>query len=123
MKNLILTVVIFLLSINLVQAKYVQTCDVKYMTKDGWSKKYTVDVTFISGSELNEATSSFKYSSFSVYAVIFWSKEQVTVIKLSSFLSCGDTVDKSCITNSVTDLKGKDQDDDEWKICVGDYCY
>jgi hypothetical protein len=65
------------------------------MTKEGWSKKYTVDVTFISGSELNEATNSFKYSSFSIYAVIFWSQEQVTLIKLSSFLTCGTEVDKN----------------------------
>ncbi len=123
MKKILLVITLFLFSANAIYAKYVQTCDVKYMTKDGWSKKYTVDVTFISGSELNEATSSYKYSGFSTYAVIFWSKEQVTIIKLSTFLSCGTTVDKNCITNSVTDLKGKDQDDDEWKICVGNYCY
>jgi hypothetical protein len=98
MKKILFLTLTFFLSISTIQAKYVQTCSVKYMTKDGWSKKYTVDVTFISGTELNEATSSFKYSSYSVYAVIFWSKEQVTVIKLSSYLSCGDNVDKNCIT-------------------------
>src|SRR3972149_7314860 len=115
MKKIILTLTIILfLSFNL-NAKYTQTCVVRYMTQDGWSKKYTVDVIFISGSELNEATKSFKYSSFSVYVVIFWSKEQVSVIKLSTFLSCGATVDKDCITNTFGDLKGKDQDGDEWK--------
>ena len=105
-----------------VEAKYTQTCVTRYMTQEGWSKKYTVDVTFISGSELNDATSSFKYSSFSFYALIFWGEGQASVIKLSTFLSCGTTVDKNCITNAIGDLKGKDQDDDEWKICVSDYC-
>jgi len=119
--TLILTIALFL---NFkAEAKYTQTCVVRYMTQEGWSKKYTVDVTFISGSELNEATNSFKYSSFSVYAVIFWGEGQASVIKLSTFLSCGTTVDKNCITNTISDLKGKDQDDVEWKICVSDYCY
>lgn len=118
----------FLLAITLLlnfnaNAKYTQTCVARYMTQDGWSKKYTVDITFISGTVLNEATNSFKYSSFSVYAVIFWDEGQATVIKLSTFLSCGTIVDKSCITNTIGDLKGKDQDDDEWKICVSDFCY
>jgi hypothetical protein len=112
------------LGINFVaEAKYKQTCIVRYMTEDGWSKKYTVEVTFLTGSELNEATSSYKYSTYSVYAVIFWGKGQASVIKLSGYFSCGSEVEKSCITNTYSDLKGKDQDDDEWKICVGDYCF
>lgn len=57
-----------------------------------------------------------------VYAVIFWGQDCASVIKLSNFLSCGTEVTKSCITNTVMDLKGKNQDDDEWKICVNEYC-
>ena len=105
------------------EAKYTQTCVAKYMTQEGWSKKYTVDITFMSGTELNEATSSFKYSSFSVYAIIFWGQGQATVIKVSTFLSCGTAVDHTCITNAISDIKGKDQDGDEWKICVSNYCF
>lgn len=55
MKQIILLSTLFLILTTSVQAKYVQTCDVKYMTQDGWSKKYTVDVTFLSGLELNTA--------------------------------------------------------------------
>jgi hypothetical protein len=123
MKKLI---IIFFFIINLcspAEAKYTQTCSVKYLTKEGWSKKYTVDVTFVSGSELNEATSSYKYSSYSVYAIIFWGDRQATVIKIATYLSCGEEVDKNCITGSYGDHKGKDQDGDEWKICTGDFCY
>ncbi|MNK96494.1 hypothetical protein D3C87_1167770 [compost metagenome] len=105
------------------EAKYNQTCIVRYTTEEGWSKKYTVDVTFISGTELNEATNSYKYSSYSIYGVIFWGEGRASVIKISNFLSCGSEVTKSCITNTYGDIKGKDQDDDEWKICVSDYCY
>jgi len=123
MKKIILFSSLLLFLIFNVSAKYVQTSIVSYMTQDGWSKKYTVDVTFISGSELNDATSSYKYSVYSVYAIIFWGEGKATVIKISNYLACGLEVDKNCITNSYGDIKGKDQDEDEWKICVSDYCY
>jgi len=123
MKKIILFLSLLLFLIFNVAAKYVQTSIVSYMTQDGWSKKYTVDVTFISGSELNDATSSYKYSVYSVYAIIFWGEGKATVIKISNYLACGLEVDKNCITNSYGDIKGKDQDEDEWKICVSDYCY
>lgn len=123
MNKLFLFSTVLLLLARCAEAKYVQTCEAKYMTEGGWSKKYTVEVTFLSGTELNTATNSYKYSSYTVYAIIFWSKGQATVIKVSSYLSCGIEVDKSCITNTYGDIKGKDQDEDEWNICVSNYCY
>ena len=123
MKQTLLIVAFFFIGIFSVSAKYTQTCTVRYMTQDGWSKKYVVDVTFLTGSELNDATSSYRYSSYSTYAVIFWGEGKATVIKLSSYTGCSTEVEKSCITNTYTDLKGKDQDDDEWKICISEYCY
>lgn len=124
MKKLIFLLVatVFLFNFK-AEAKYTQTCQARYMTQDGWSKKYTVDITFLSGSELNNATNSYRYSSYSVYAIIFWGPGQASVIKLSSYLYCGSEVDKNCITSTFSDLKGRDQDGDEWKICVSDFCY
>lgn len=104
-------------------AKYRQTCDVQYMTENGWSKKYTVEVTFMTGFELNQATSTFNYSSYSVYAIIFWDREQASIIKLSTILICGTEADRSCVQNTMGALKGYDQDEDEWKICVTNFCY
>jgi hypothetical protein len=70
-----LSILIFFLFVTFNSfAKYTQTCTVKYETQEGWSKKYVVDVTFLTGAELNDATSSYKYSSYSAYAVIFWEK-------------------------------------------------
>ena len=122
MIRILFTILLITLFVIPTQGKYVQTCVVKYQTQDGWSKKYTVDVTFISGSELNTATNSFKYNAFSVYAVIFWSKDEATVIKVKTFLTCGTEVEKSCITNTFGDLKGIDQEDREWNICKDDIC-
>lgn len=119
----LLVILTFLIVNSNVEAKYTQKCEARYEIEGGWSKKYTVEVTFISGYELNQATSSYKYATYSIYAVIFWSQGQASVIKISTFLICGTEVDKNCITSTYRDLKGEDQDGDEWKICVSDYCY
>jgi hypothetical protein len=123
MKKVLLTISFLLILCTSIFAKYTQTCQVKYSTTNGWSKKYTVEVNFLTGSELNTATNSFNYSSYSTYAAIFWGEGKATIIKLSSYLSCGMEVSKSCITSSIMDLKGKDQEGDEWNICTGNYCY
>jgi len=77
----------------------------------------------MTGSELNSATTSFNYSSYSTYAIIFWGEGQASVIKLSSYTGCVSEADKNCITNTYTNLKGRDQDNDDWEICVSNYCY
>lgn len=121
MKNLIV-LFLFLYS-NLCDAKYTQTCTVKYKTKNEWSKSYNVSVNFLTGYELNQAVGGFNYESYSIYAVIFWGQGQASVIKLNGFFACGLEVSQSCIVPSLTDYKGKDQDGDEWNICVSAYCY
>lgn len=104
-------------------AKYVQTCKIKYKTNYEWSKYYTVEVNFLTGSELNSATRTFNYQAFSVYAVVFWGNDQASVVKISSILMCGNEVSKECIINSLTNLKGEDQQGKNWEICVTGYCY
>lgn len=103
-------------------AKYVQTCTVKYATQDGWSDKYTVEVTFNTGFELNQATNSFSYDGSALYAVIFWKNSKATIIKINGYTSCGTEATKSCCT-FYNDVKGKDQDGREWDICTGSYCF
>ncbi|SES84325.1 hypothetical protein SAMN05444285_102245 [Draconibacterium orientale] len=124
MKIKFLLLAFLLLCIGLTSsAKYVQTCKAKYKTNYEWSKYYTVDVTFISGSELNTATSTYNYASYSTYAVIFWGDDKATVIKLSSYTGCGTEVTKDCISNTIGNLKGEDQEGRDWEVCVSGYCY
>src|SRR6516162_3036353 len=52
-------------------AKYVNT-----------GKTYHVQAINTDGGELNSATSSFNYESWSHYIVIFWAQDQATVIKM-----------------------------------------
>ena len=116
-------VIIFSLSTVELFASCKRVAKVKYQQKYGWSKLYTVNVTFMTGLELNRATSSYKYSSSSVYGIIFWDNDQASVIKLTTFLLCGLEVTCECIDNSLYDLKGYDQDDDLWNICLSAYCF
>ena len=105
------------------EARCRRVATVKYQQQYGWSKKYTVEVTFMTGMELNQATSSYDYSSYSVYAIIFWGEGQATIIKLKSYLLSGYEVTCDCIDNSIYDLQGYDQNRDKWNICLSDYCY
>jgi len=101
------------------QARCRIKAQVRYRQQYGWSKVYTVDVTLISGRELNEATQSNNYSSNSNYATVFWAKGEATVIKLDTRLYCTYEVTCDCIYNWVYgDFKGKDQDQDYWEICL-----
>ena len=123
MKRTLFTILTFFLLIGAIQGQYTQTCNVKYKKNYGWSDYYNVDVTFISGTELNRETRSFNYDGFSTYAIIFWDNDEVSAIKISSFTGCGTKVKQSCITNKVTNLEGEDQEGRGWEICTKDYCF
>jgi hypothetical protein len=119
----ILTVTLGLIFYINADAKCRREATVKYQQEYGWSKKYTVEVSFMTGLELVRATNSFDYDLYSVYAIIFWGRGQAAVIKIKNFLPCGGEVTCDCITSSVTDLQGYDQDGDKWNICLNDYCF
>lgn len=93
------------------------------MQEYGWSKKYTVEITFLTGFELNQATGTSNYRTSSVYATIFWDQGEATIILVNTILLCGFEVNCNCIDNSFIDLQGYDQDDDKWNICLKDYCF
>ena len=56
-------------------------------------------------------------------SVIFWGNDEASVIELSSYTLCGTKVTKNCITNTLMDLEGEDQEDRKWNICVKDICF
>ncbi|MBT5990001.1 MAG: hypothetical protein HN921_02145 [Bacteroidetes bacterium] len=49
MKKIILILLVILVYTASVNAKYTQTCKVKYKKNYGWSDYYTVNVIFMSG--------------------------------------------------------------------------
>jgi hypothetical protein len=123
MKKIILTLLTISFLCSTTEAKYVQTCKVKYKKNYEWSDFYTVEVTFMSGTELNRAIKTYEYDSYSTYAIIFWDKDQASVIKISTYVGCGTEVTQSCISNKVTNLEGEDQKGKGWEICAKNLCY
>lgn len=123
MKKILLLALILLMTAS-VEAAHRETCKVKYMTRSGWSQYYTVDVLFMTGRELNEATRSYNYRSYSTYATIFWGNDQATVIELSTYDSCRALeVTRDCLTRGYGNLSGLDQRDAKWEICMHRSCY
>jgi hypothetical protein len=123
MKKTLITILTIFFLCSAAEAKYTQTCKVKFKKNYDWSDYYTVEVTFMSGMELNRATKSFDYDGFSTYAIIFWDKDEATVIKISSFTGCGTEVTQSCITNKVSNLEGEDQQGRGWELCSKSMCF
>lgn len=103
-------------SSNPTPGQHTQSCAAQYQTRGGWSKTYHVNVNFMSGTVLNRKTNSVNYSTTSVYGVIFWANDKASVIKITTFLPCGGTVDVACINSVLGPLKGNDQDGDGWRI-------
>lgn len=96
----------------LANAAEVEEVCAKYRQAFGeWSKSYKVSATLIDGSELKSKTSCYScYDSFSKYAVMFWSNNGTTVIKLDNrYLSYSGN-------------EGYDQDGKQWELSKG-YCY
>lgn len=90
-----------------------ETVCAKYMTADGWSKAYKVTATFESGSDLNTATGTFNYEPYSTYAVIFWDKNEASVLKLAYYFGAlppGGV--------EATDQRGR-----KWHVAEGYLCY
>jgi hypothetical protein len=75
-------------------------------------KHYKVKATKATGSELNSATHSFEFDSFSTYIVIFWDKGEATIINVGSFPSL------------MFGVAGKDQEEREWNVSTStSFCY
>jgi hypothetical protein len=111
------------------QAKYVQTCRVKYKQNDGWSKVYEMQVIFMSGTELNEESEGYSYSSYDSYAIMSWPEEKTTTIKLSLH-KCGGIIGSTDCDyadfHNLLDIgyvTGTDKEEKEWKICYNNDCF
>jgi hypothetical protein len=54
---------------------------VSYSTNYGWSTEYTMGVEFLTGTQLNRATRTYSYSSYDCYALIWFGKGEVAILK------------------------------------------
>jgi hypothetical protein len=86
--------------------------DVRYEREDYTkSKPVETEVTFMTGSELNEKTRSFRHKAFSNYALIWFDTDEVAVIELKAFIITSlDGFDADAFRNAFfvgTELKGE----------------
>lgn len=76
-------------------------------------KQYKVNAQVMKGEELNRKTNSYRYNSFSLYAVIFWGPDQATLIEMD------DPFPINAIGSS-----GKDQRGYRWNLSTSTaFCY
>lgn len=105
--------------------KYVQSCYAWYSTPDGWSDRYEVEVSFMRGEELNEATGTVDYEGHLTYACIWWDPGKVSVIELEwricDYDKGCDVDDFRSFTRSGSD--GTDQQGRRWYLCWASYCH
>lgn len=119
----LLIALLSLLWVSPANAEYTQTAKVRYQTNYSYSQWYTVDVTFVTGSELNRATSSFRYGGFEKYAVVFWGPGEASVIELDGFFVCSFEFTRSCLSTITSRHKGVDQEGRQWEVCTGQFCF
>jgi hypothetical protein len=121
--KVVLATAMFFTSAVSADARYVQSVKARYQTADGQSEWYVLDVTFMTGLELNTATRTMNYDSLGGrYAIIFWSEGQASVIKLDGVSFCGINFTNACL-NVIGNMEGSDQAGHKWEICAQFYCF
>ena len=111
MKRIIFALCVSLLILPRAHAAEKETVCAKYRADYGWSKGYKVEATILKGGELNQATRTFNYNSLSTYVVIFWDKDQASVIEMNwPYLS-------------PIGQEGEDQRGIKWEIAKTTICF
>ena len=100
------------------RASYREACTVRYETESGWSTGYQVQCIYITGAELNSATTTFKYQVFDTYAVVFWKQNEASVIRLKGLFVCGMEASNQCASMTYMPITGTDQQGRTWKVCA-----
>ena len=111
-------------------AIFTKTCKVKYRRGDGsYSQLYSLDVTFLTGRELTQATKDwFSYSMFNNYAVIWFgvgkhSKEPMcAILKIEQLCLPGNEFTESDLP-IMGHVTGYDKEGAYWDICTGFLCF
>jgi hypothetical protein len=76
-----------------------RTCKVQYQTDYGWSQEYTMQVEFMTGSELNKATRSYSYDSYKKYCLLWFSNGGVAINEIKTYFLCGLEFDDDAFRN------------------------
>jgi len=95
MKHLIMLLFIPIFFAESAYAFYESKCNVQYERGDkSFSDKYTLNVQFASGMELNNHTHSLSYSAYKSYALLWFSEKEVAIVELEIFSPIITTFDE-----------------------------
>jgi len=110
-------------------ANLTETAKVRYETGDSQSGWQQANVTFLTGTELNERTRSIRYNGLKNYALILVGRAplgqaKIAVVRMDdpSLMSCGEEFDSNCLPLTGK-MKGPDQEERIWEICTGIACF
>jgi hypothetical protein len=93
-----------------------------YKSEYETSPWYTLQVDLMTGGELNSATQSYSYNSYSDYAVIWFGKGEAAIVEIENYLMTGSQFSVQDLGTTTT-LEGTDEQGVRWEICLSDYCY
>lgn len=65
------------------QASIKRICQVQYNSNNSWSQVYQIEVTFLTGLELNQTTKSNVFSNESIYGIIWFSNGGCAILKIA----------------------------------------
>lgn len=81
MKKIII-LLCFILFICISHASIKRTCHVQYKTEGSWSETYQMEVTFMTGQELNQATKSNDFNK-GIYGILWFSNGGCAILKIN----------------------------------------
>jgi hypothetical protein len=101
-----------------------RVCKVQYQTEYGWSQEYTMQVVFMTGTELNRATRSFSYDAFKKYCLLWFSDGGVAINEIKDYFLCGYEFDDDAFRSlfafhfsiQCVQVNSKDDEAPVWKI-------
>lgn len=69
-------------------------CKIYYEQGYGWSEGYIMEVSFMTGKGLNEATKSYRFGTYTNYALIWFNEGEVAILEIDEYIyGVGDVFD------------------------------
>ena len=127
-RTLVLATIMLVIACGTAHAEVRRICAVTYDTEDGESDVYKLEVSFVTGKELNRSTHSYNYSSWSNYALVWFAKGKVAILQLGvTLLGVGDEFEDSnfksmfLFASSVDAEQVNSPEPRSWHIKAKDY--
>ena len=86
MKIISIILIVFISMSQFADASVRRIVKVSYETQYGYSDEYKMEVTFLTGQELNKATKTYDYDMFDNYILIWFKEDKVAILKIDDII-------------------------------------